>query len=134
MKLGMVVSEFHYDITSLMEKRALEHAKFLGATVSETVKVPGCYDMPLAVKKLLEEKDIDGVITIGTVIKGSTSHDEVVASQTARKLMDLSINYNKPVALGISGPNISRPQAQERVNEYAERAVESAVKMIKRAK
>ncbi|MFH1544568.1 MAG: 6,7-dimethyl-8-ribityllumazine synthase [archaeon] len=134
MKLGMVVSEFHYDITSLMEQRALEHAKFLGATVFETIKVPGCYDMPLAVKKLLEEKDIEGVVTIGTVIKGATSHDEVVASQTARKLMDLSIDYNKPVSLGISGPNISRPQAQERVNEYAERAVESVVKMIKRGK
>ncbi|HDM67040.1 MAG TPA: 6,7-dimethyl-8-ribityllumazine synthase, partial [Thermoplasmatales archaeon] len=69
-RIGAVVAEFHYDITMMMLERAKEHAQFLGAEVTQIVKVPGVFDMALAVKKLLERKDIDGVITLGAVIEG----------------------------------------------------------------
>ncbi|HDJ83630.1 MAG TPA: 6,7-dimethyl-8-ribityllumazine synthase [Desulfurococcaceae archaeon] len=131
-RLGIVVSEFNYDITYLMLQKALNHAEFLGAKVTIVFKVPGTYDMPLAVKALLERDDVDAVVTLGAVIQGETKHDEVVANQAARKLIDLSIEYGKPVTLGIIGPGASRMQALERVEEYARRAVEAAVKLAKR--
>ncbi len=133
-RLGIVVSEFNYDVTYLMLQKALNHAEFLGADVKIVVKVPGSFDMPLAVKKLLLRKDIDGVVTLGAVIQGETKHDEVVAHQVARRIMDLSLEYDKPVTLGIIGPGASRMQALERVEEYARRAVEAAVKLIRRMK
>ncbi len=131
-RLGIVVSEFNYDITYLMLQKALSHADFLGAEVKVVVKVPGSFDMPLAVKKLLSRNDIDGVVTLGAVIQGETKHDEVVAHQVARRIMDLSLEYDKPVTLGIIGPGASRMQALERVEEYARRAVEAAVKLVNR--
>jgi 6,7-dimethyl-8-ribityllumazine synthase len=130
--LGIVVSEFNYDITSMMLKRAEEHAKLLGAKVVEAATVPGAYDIPIAVKKLVQKKDVDAVVALGAIIEGDTEHDEVIASQLARKLMDLSLEYEKPVGLGVSGPGQTRAQAMSRIEDYAKRGVESAVKLAKK--
>ncbi len=130
-KLGMVVSEFNRDITYMMEVLAREHAEFLGAEITETIRVPGAFDIPLAVKKMLEKGKVDAVVAIGCVIEGETEHDEIVAQHAARKIMDLSVEFGKPVTLGVSGPGMGRVAAQERV-DYAKRAVEAAVKLVKR--
>ena len=130
-KLGFVVAEFNRDITYMMEIEAREHARFLEAEVLDTIYVPGAYDMPLAIKKLLGRSDIDAVVTIGCVIEGATQHDEIVVQHAARKIIDLSLEFDKPVSLGISGPGMTRMEATERI-DYAKRAVESAVKMVQR--
>ena len=130
-RLGFVVAEFNRDITYMMEIEAREHANFLGAEVAGTIYVPGAYDMPLAIKKLLGQNDIDAVVTIGCVIEGATQHDEIVVQHAARKIIDLSLEFGKPVSLGISGPGMTRMEATERI-DYARRAVESAVKMVQR--
>ncbi len=130
-KLGFVVAEFNREITYMMEVEAREHAGFLGAEVTECFYVPGAYDMPLAIKKMLEAGNVDAVVTIGCVIEGATQHDEIVVQHAARKIIDLSLEFGKPVALGISGPGMTRLEANERI-DYARRAVESAVKMVQR--
>lgn len=130
-QIGAVVAEFNYDITMMMLERAKEHAQFLGAEITNIVKVPGVFDMGLAIKKLLEKKDIDGVVTLGAVIEGETEHDDIVIQHAARKIADLSIEYGKPVGLGISGPGMSRLQAQERIDR-AKAAVEAVVKLHRR--
>ncbi|RLI73193.1 6,7-dimethyl-8-ribityllumazine synthase [Archaeoglobales archaeon] len=132
-KLGMVVAEFNRDITYMMEILAKEHAEFLGAEITDILRVPGTFDVPIAIKKILEKSDVDGVVTIGCVIEGETEHDEVVAQHAARKIMDLSLEYGKPVTLGISGPGMGRIAAHQRV-DYAKRAVEAAIKLVKRLK
>ena len=88
MKIGIVVSEYNYDITMNMLLRAEEEAKFLGADVHRVLKVPGTFDIPLGVNKLLEMKEIEGVVTLGAVIKGETDHDEVIMNNAARKIED----------------------------------------------
>lgn len=133
-RLAIVVAEFNYDVTYLMLQKALEHAEFLGAQVGYVVKVPGSFEIPLAVKELLKKNDVDAVVTLGAIIQGETKHDEVVAQQSSRKILDLSVEYGKPVTLGIIGPGATRMQALERVEDYARRAVEAAVKMCERLK
>lgn len=131
MKLGIAASEFNFDIVSPMLEFARRHAEFLGAQIVAEVMVPGVYELPLAAKKLAERGDIDAVVTLGAVVEGGTEHDEIVMQHAARKLIDLAVQYGKPVTLGISGPGMTRMQALERVNDYARRAVEAAVKMVK---
>lgn len=130
-KLGLVLSEFNLEIVEDMREAAKRHAEFLDAEVVDESWAPGVYDMPLAVKRMLDEGEVEGVVTLGAVIKGATQHDELVAGQAARKFTDLSTEYGKPVALGVSGPDQTRLEANQRVN-YAKRAVESAVKMAQR--
>jgi 6,7-dimethyl-8-ribityllumazine synthase len=131
--IGFVVAEFNRDLTWQMELLGKEHAAFLGAKVTKTLYVPGVYDMPLAVKKMAEDKSLDAIVTIGSVIEGATGHDQVVVAQATRKITDLSLEYNKPIALGIAGPGMTRMEASERI-DYSKRAVEAAVKMVRRLK
>ena len=133
MNIGIVGAEFNFDITTMMIEQAKIHADFLGVKVTKVTTVPGVYDIPLAVKEMLKKKDIDGVVTLGAVIEGSTGHDEIVIQHTARKIVDLSLEYDKPVGFGISGPGMTRIQAQDRIDR-AKSAVEACAKMYQRVR
>lgn len=130
-RVALIASEFNYDVSMMMLERAREEVSFLGATLGPVVKTPGVYDMPLAAKALFERSDVDAVVTLGAVIEGETDHDQVVMNQAARKLTDLSVEYGKPVGLGVSGPGETRLQAQDRI-ENAANAVRAVVKMVRR--
>ncbi len=132
MRLAIVVAEFNYDVTQLMLQKALDHAKFLGAEVTYVVKAPGVFDVPALLAEVVKKEEVDAVAVLGAVIQGATKHDELVANQAARKILDISVDSGKPVALGVIGPGANRMQALERVEEYARRAVEAAVKMARR--
>jgi 6,7-dimethyl-8-ribityllumazine synthase len=129
--VAIVASEYNYDVTLSMLARAKEEIEFLGASLGPVVRTPGVYDIPLAVKALYERSDVDAVIALGAVIEGETQHDEVVMNQAARKLADLSVEFGKPIGLGITGPGETRLQALDRI-ENAANAVRAAVKMVRR--
>lgn len=128
MKIALVVSDFNVDVTAPMLERAHRHAEFLGVEVSQVVHVPGVFDMPLMIRKMLQRKDVDGVAIIGAVIKGETLHDELICGVTARLAAELSLQFDKPVGLGVTGPGMTLMQAMERVDN-AKNAVESVVRM-----
>lgn len=132
-RIGIVCSEYNFDLTQMMLERAKEHAKFLDVDIAKVTMVPGVFDIPLAVKTMLKDKAIDAVVTVGAVIEGETEHDQVVIGQAARKITDLAVEYEKPVGLGITGPGMSRLQAEDRI-ERAKDAVESVVKQLKTLK
>lgn len=130
-RVAIVASEYNFDVSSQMLERAKEEVDFLGARLGPVVRTPGVYDIPLAVKLLLARSDVDAVVTLGAVIEGETDHDQVVMQQAARKIADLSVEAEKPVGLGISGPGETRLQAQDRI-ENAAQAVRAVVKMARR--
>jgi len=130
-RLGVVASEFNFDVTSMMLERARSQAEFLGVDIVKTIMVPGVFDMPLAIKTLLKDAKIDAVVTLGAVIEGETDHDEVVVSHASRKIMDLALEFDKPVSFGVTGPGMSQLQAVDRIEKGRE-AVDVAVKMLKR--
>lgn len=130
MNIAIVVAEFNSEITSKMLDLAIERAKVLKMNVKYTSKVPGVFDMPLLIDILLQKKDVDAVVTLGAVIQGQTKHDELISHVTAKALADLSIKYQKPVTLGITGPGMSDRQAHQRIRPVAERAIEAAKKLF----
>jgi 6,7-dimethyl-8-ribityllumazine synthase len=131
-RVAIVVAEFNKDITDKMLFTAKQHAKILKIQIKNVCQVPGTFDMPLIVEKLLKTQDIDAIITLGAVIKGETGHDVLIANNTARLLADLSLKYQKPIALGITGPDMTVKQAKNRVATVPKRAVEAAHKMVTR--
>jgi 6,7-dimethyl-8-ribityllumazine synthase len=132
-KIALVVSDFNFDVTSMMLERARRHAEFLGAEVSHVIHVPGVFDMPLVMRKLLKRRDVDGLAILGAVIKGDTGHDELIAGPVARTAVDLAMQFDKPVGLGITGPGMDRMQALDRIDN-AKNAIESVVRLIKALK
>lgn len=131
-RLGIVVAEFNQEITCKMLDAAKYHAKNLNIHVKKICYVPGTFDMPLIVEKLLKNEQIDAIVTIGAVIKGDTGHDLIIANTTARLLADLSLKYQKPVTLGITGPDMTANQARKRIITVPKRAIEAAHKMVTR--
>lgn len=130
MKLGIVVSEWYWDeITSHMLDLALEAAEHEHVK-TEVVRVPGCYDTPLAVKQLLKKKSIDAVITLGAIVQGATDHDRAIAYSIFPALTKLSLEFNKPVFLGITGPRMTMAQAIKRIPK-AKLVMEACIEMLK---
>jgi 6,7-dimethyl-8-ribityllumazine synthase len=131
-KLGFVVSEFNEEITNNMLEEAKLQASKLGAVINYVCYVPGTFDMPLMINSLIKKINVDAIVTLGAVIKGDTDHDIIVAENAARIIADLSLKHNKPIVLGISGPNMTLNQALERVKIVPIRTVNAAVNMVTR--
>ena len=127
--LGLVVAQFNRPITEQMEEAAHEAAADAGATVAETVRVPGAYDAPLAADRLARRAEIDAVAVLGSIITGDTDHDRVIADAAAGRLSDVSLERDTPVTLGVTGPGMSAAEARERV-ENAATAVEGAIDLV----
>jgi 6,7-dimethyl-8-ribityllumazine synthase len=131
-RLAIVAATFNPEVTDAMVERAIARAKELGATV-EVVRVPGTFEIPLALRRLLARKDIDAGVAIGALIQGQTDHDDLLAHSVAKALLDLQIRTGKPIGLGITGPGMSHAVAVRRIGNAA-RAVDAAVAMSHAAK
>ena len=97
------------------------------------VRVPGAFELPLAVKKLASRDDCDAVIALGAVIRGGTPHFEYVAGECVKGLGQVSLDSGKPVTFGVLTVD-SIEQAIERSgtkagNKGAEAAI-TAVEMV----
>ena len=97
------------------------------------VKVPGAFELPLVVKKLVADEDCDAVIALGAVIRGGTPHFEYVAGECVKDLSQVSLDSGKPVAFGVLTVDTIE-QAIERAgtkagNKGAEAAI-TAVEMV----
>lgn len=126
-RLAIVAASFNAEVTDRMVGRAVARAKELDVAV-EVVRVPGTFEIPLALRRLLRRKDIDGGVAIGALIQGQTDHDDLLAHSVARALLDLQIRTGKPIGLGITGPGMSLKVAMRRIGNAA-RAVDAAVAM-----
>lgn len=127
--LGLVVARFNREVTEAMEEAAHEAAADRGATVEETVHVPGAYDTPLAADRLARREGIDAVVVLGAIVTGDTDHDRTIADAAARGLTEVSLDRDVPVTFGIAGPGMTADEARART-DYGARAVESAIDLV----
>jgi len=102
MKVGVVTSRFNWDITSKLESGAVEQLQALGVTNNNIVlvRVPGAVEIPLAAKALLD-RGCAGVVALGAVIRGETSHYDYVCNSVERGISQIMLEYKKPVAFGV---------------------------------
>lgn len=83
------------------------------------VEVPGSFEIPLQVKRLAAEKKYDVVIALGAIIKGETKHDEYIANAVIPALMQIGLQYNVPVMLGIITPlNLEQARARSAADDH----------------
>jgi 6,7-dimethyl-8-ribityllumazine synthase len=125
-RLGIVVSRFNEELTSRLLERARAEAERLGAQAS-VVSVPGALEIPVALRWLADSGRYDALVAIGAVIRGETYHFEVVASESARGVMQVALEYGLPVANGILTTE-NEAQADARLEKGAE-AVRVALEM-----
>jgi 6,7-dimethyl-8-ribityllumazine synthase len=126
-ELGLVVARYNAAVTDPMAAAAREAAD---VEITETVRVPGTYDAPLAADRLARREGVDAVAVVGAIVAGDTDHDRVIGEATATALTRVSLDRDTPVTFGVSGPGMSGAEARERVDKGAE-AVNAAVEMVR---
>jgi 6,7-dimethyl-8-ribityllumazine synthase len=128
MRLGIVASRFNEEIAAELLKRAQAAAREL-AVEPLVVTVPGALEIPVTLQWMAQSGRFDALAALGVVIRGETYHFEIVANESARGVMDVSLEYGLPIANGILTTE-DEAQALARLDKGAE-AVRVAVEMAK---
>lgn len=123
MQIAIVYGTFHKEVEEIMLKAAEKEAAELGIEVIERIPVPGSVEKPLAAKRLLMRGDIDGVVLLGIIERGETKHGFTMGQSLMHFAMQLSLEYMKPVTLGVIGPEVLPEQIAPRLEAYAKKAV-----------
>jgi 6,7-dimethyl-8-ribityllumazine synthase len=129
--IALILGSFHKKQVEEMLDEARIVAHKIGLKIIEEVWVPGSYEKPLALKRLLERDDIDGVAILGIVEKGETKHGLVMAHTVMNKIVDLELQHMKPVGIGILGPEILPGQIPSRLRPYARDAIKATKVMLR---
>jgi len=103
LKVGIVVGRFNEFITSKLLGGALDALKRHGVEEGnvDVAWVPGAFEIPLIAQKLAKSGKYDAVITLGTVIRGSTPHFDYVCNETAKGVSSTALNTGIPVIFGV---------------------------------
>ena len=98
MKKILIVNANYYK--NISKKLILSSKKRLNDYANvNIINVPGIYEIPIAIRKNI--KKFDGFIALGCVIKGETPHFDFICSAATNAIMNLSIDYKKPIGNGI---------------------------------
>jgi 6,7-dimethyl-8-ribityllumazine synthase len=128
-KFAIVVADFYEDLAAQLEDGARRGLRACGVddAAIETVRVPGCFELPLAARRLIAGGKLDGVVALGVVIRGETPHFDFVAGECARGIMDVQLASGIPIGFGVLTTD-NRAQAEERADpERGDKGYEAAV-------
>ena len=102
-RFGIAVARFNSFIVDRLLDGALEALQKHGVMERDitVVKVPGAYELPLAVKMMLDQNCYDGIIAVGAVIRGGTPHFEYVAGECVKGLSQAGLDASLPVSFGV---------------------------------
>lgn len=103
LKYGIVVGRFNEFITSKLLSGALDAFKRHGVKDEEVsvAWVPGVFEIPLIAQKMAESGKYDAVVTLGTVIRGSTTHYDYVCNEVAKGVAAINLKTGVPTIFGV---------------------------------
>lgn len=114
-RILLVAAPYYRAVTDMMAQSAARWLQAAGAT-TDRIDVPGAFEIPAAIAlQAASPKGYDGFVALGCVVRGETSHYDYVCGETARALMDLSVQRGLAIGYGILTVE-SLAQAQERAD------------------
>lgn len=102
-RFAVVGSRFNAEITEQLVEGAVSCLVRHGVALEDVdvVRVPGAWELPAAVERLLASDRYDGIVAVGAVIRGETPHFEYIAGEAARGLAALQREFNVPIGFGV---------------------------------
>ncbi len=133
MKIGIVVSEWNDNITGALLEGA--HKTLIKHGVKEENIlidfVPGSFELIFGAKHMVENKEIDAIITLGSVVRGDTPHFDYVCSGVTQGVADMNIRYDIPFIFGLLTTD-NMEQAEERAGgRHGNKGDECAITALK---
>ncbi|MFC2949546.1 6,7-dimethyl-8-ribityllumazine synthase [Virgibacillus sediminis] len=134
LRVGIVVARFNDFITSKLLDGAVDTLKRHGVPEEnvEVAWVPGAFEIPLAAQKMAVGK-YDAVITLGTVIRGSTPHFDYVCNEAAKGVSQASSQSGKPVIFGVITTDTIEQAIERAGTKAGNKGAEAAVSAIEMA-
>ncbi len=135
LKVGIVVGRFNEFITSKLLSGAHDALKRHGVAEDDVdvAWVPGAFEIPLIAQKMAQSKKYDAVITLGTVIRGSTPHFDYVCNEAAKGVQATTLNTGVPVIFGVLTTNTIEQAIERAGTKAGNKGWESAVSAIEMA-
>jgi len=135
LKFAVVVSRFNELITTRLLEGARDALLRHGVVESDIdiVWTPGCLEIPLISKKLALSNKYDGIVCLGAVIRGGTSHSEYVASEVNRGIGKVSLDTGLPLIQGIITADTLEQAIQRAGAKEGNRGFAAAVSAIEMA-
>ncbi|MBV8370235.1 MAG: 6,7-dimethyl-8-ribityllumazine synthase [Candidatus Eremiobacteraeota bacterium] len=126
---AIVVADFYTDLAAQLEDGARRGLRDCGVADDhvEVAHVPGCFELPIAARRLISDGDFDGVVALGVVIRGETPHFDYVAGECARGIMNVQLATEIPIGFGVLTTE-NRAQAEERADpKRGDKGYEAAI-------
>lgn len=105
LKIAIISARFNSFIVDRLVEGAEDCLKRNGAGEDDIMlyKVPGAFELPMALNKLIETKgdELDGVICLGAVIRGATPHFDYVSAEATKGIAQVALKSSLPVAFGV---------------------------------
>ncbi|MDA1371072.1 MAG: 6,7-dimethyl-8-ribityllumazine synthase [Proteobacteria bacterium] len=129
---AIAVAKFNSFIVDRLLDGALDALKKHGVMDRDItiVKVPGAFELPLAVRKLVALNNYDAVIALGAVIRGGTPHFEYVAGECVKGLSQASLESSKPVAFGVLTVDTIEQAIERAGTKFGNKGAEAALTAI----
>lgn len=135
LRFAIVASRFNEFIVASLIRGAVDVLERHGAKRDqvELVRVPGAFELPLVIRKLLEQRRFDAIVALGAVIRGETPHFQYVAGECVRGIAQLTLEFGVPIAFGVLTTDTIE-QAMERAGTKSDnKGAEAAVTAIEMA-
>ncbi len=103
LKIGIVLSRFNQFISERLLEGALDALNKMGAEEKDLsiYKVPGSFEIPVLAKKLAKAGKVDGILCLGTLIRGDTPHFDFLSAEVTKGLAQIAMEDGIPVSYGI---------------------------------
>mgnify|MGYP001298690967 FL=1 len=131
-KIAIVAGRFNSLISKQLIDGAVDALKRHGLSEDniQLAWVPGAFEIPLIAQQFAKKDDIDAIICLGAVIRGSTPHFDFVANEVSKGIAHVSLDHQKPIAFGVLTTD-SIEQALERAGTKAgNKGADAAVTVI----
>jgi 6,7-dimethyl-8-ribityllumazine synthase len=102
-KFCVVVTRWNSFVVESLEKGAIDTLLRHGASEDEItiVRLPGAFELPVALDKIAAKGEYDAIIALGAVIRGGTPHFEYVAGEAVKGMSQVSLNRGVPISFGV---------------------------------
>lgn len=130
LRVGIALSRFNEDIGEGLRSGCLGALEQMGVASADItlVTVPGALELPLALQALAQSGNFDALVALGAVIRGETYHFEIVATESARGIIDVQLNTGIPIANAVLTTE-NDDQALARMLQKGAEAAQAAIEM-----
>ena len=128
--IAIICGSFHKTEIERMLDMARDQAQKENLTITEVIWVPGAMEVPLALSRVINNPEIHGAACLGIIEKGSTQHGLAMGQAVLSSIIDLQLESDKPIGLGIIGPGAEPQHIEPRLEPHARAAISAISSML----